>query len=216
MSIFKKKEIYKDDEDFQSSKQKDKRKIIKRVINIVFLILVIILVMISIDVVSVARYNQGPFFAIKTKEYKDGGTKEYLGIGYKVIKYDQVQGRKDMEIGSWKLKYNIEPFEISALDLAIEFGNNYKKSYKKYGKKFIRTKAIIKKINKDKNTITLKYDDPDDKYDLEIICNMATKDMASQFSKYDEITFIGTIYNFKVKTNNTTNQLYINNVFAEK
>ena len=43
------------------------------------------MVMVTVDVVGVSRYNKGPFFAIKTKTYNDGGTKEYYGIGYKAI-----------------------------------------------------------------------------------------------------------------------------------
>ena len=104
-------------EEDQNSRRKYKR--YKKIINIVFAIILVVLVMITIDVISVSRYNVGPFFAIKTQTIKDGGTKVYYGLGYKVIKYNQEQGRRDREIGSWNLKYNIEPVDIQDIDLAL-------------------------------------------------------------------------------------------------
>ena len=172
--------------------------------------------MVTVDVVGVSRYNKGPFFAIKTKTYNDGGTKEYYGIGYKVIKYNQQQGRKDIEIGSWNLKYNIEPINISSLDLAIEFRNDYKKAYKRYGKKFIRTDGTIKQIVNNKKII-VKYSDPDKKYSLEIICNMANNKITNKLKKGDKVELIGTISNFSPKQNdNKVNKLYVDNVYAQK
>ena len=64
----------------------------KLIINIIFSIIVILIVMVTVDVICVSRYSKGPFFAIPTHTYKDGGTKEYYGLGYKVIKYHQMQG----------------------------------------------------------------------------------------------------------------------------
>lgn len=37
-----------------------------------------------------ATQNEVPIFAIKYDSYWDGGTIEYLGLGYKVIKYNQL------------------------------------------------------------------------------------------------------------------------------
>lgn len=34
-----------------------------------------------------AKNNKTPIFCIKFDSYWDGGTKEYLGLGYKIIKY---------------------------------------------------------------------------------------------------------------------------------
>lgn len=218
MSIFRKKEEYNDIDEYDNNqeKQKGNKNIAKTIINIVFIILIIIMVMVTVDVVGVSRYNKGPFFAIKTKTYNDGGTKEYYGIGYKVIKYNQQQGRKDIEIGSWNLKYNIEPINISSLDLAIEFRNDYKKAYKRYGKKFIRTDGTIKQIVNNKEII-VKYSDPDKKYSLEIICNMVNNKMTNKLKKGDKVELIGTISNFSPKQNdNKVNKLYVDNVYAQK
>ena len=61
------------------------------------------------------RFQKKPFFSIPIKAYKDGGTVEYYGIGYKIIKYnvfDDVvtgkSGKKDMEFGFWTLQYSKE------------------------------------------------------------------------------------------------------------
>lgn len=218
MSIFRKKEEYNDIDEYDNNQEKKKgnKNIAKTIINIVFIIIIIIMVMVTVDVVGVSRYNKGPFFAIKTKTYNDGGTKEYYGIGYKVIKYNQQQGRKDIEIGSWNLKYNIEPINISSLDLAIEFRNDYKKAYKRYGKKFIRTDGTIKQIVNNKKII-VKYSDQDKKYSLEIICNMANNKMTNKLKKGDKVELIGTISNFSPKQNdNKVNKLYVDNVYAQK
>lgn len=218
MSIFRKKEEYNDIDEYDNNQEKKKgnKNIAKAIINIVFIIIIIIMVMVTVDVVGVSRYNKGPFFAIKTKTYNDGGTKEYYGIGYKVIKYNQQQGRKDIEIGSWNLKYNIEPINISSLDLAIEFRNDYKKAYKRYGKKFIRTDGTIKQIVNNKKII-VKYSDPDKKYSLEIICNMANNKITNKLKKGDKVELIGTISNFSPKQNdNKVNKLYVDNVYAQK
>lgn len=218
MSIFRKKEEYNDIDEYDNNQEKKKgnKNIAKTIINIVFIIIIIIMVMVTVDVVGVSRYNKGPFFAIKTKTYNDGGTKEYYGIGYKVIKYNQQQGRKDIEIGSWNLKYNIEPINISSLDLAIEFRNDYKKAYKRYGKKFIRTDGTIKQIVNNKKII-VKYSDPDKKYSLEIICNMANNKITNKLKKGDKVELIGTISNFSPKQNdNKVNKLYVDNVYAQK
>jgi hypothetical protein len=42
-----------------------------------------------------AKANKSPIFAIRTAVYKDGGTKDYIGLGYKIRKYNKLDGRKD-------------------------------------------------------------------------------------------------------------------------
>lgn len=201
-------------EEDQNSRRKYKR--YKKIINIVFAIILVVLVMITIDVISVSRYNVGPFFAIKTQTIKDGGTKVYYGLGYKVIKYNQEQGRRDREIGSWNLKYNIEPVDIQDIDLALEFENNYQETNKKYYKKFVRLTSTVKEINKEENTLVLEYLDEDSKYTLDIVCNMAEKKSNLEiFNVGDKASVIGTIRTFKIKTAKESNKVYISDCFAE-
>ena len=194
----------------------EKNKKTARIINIVFVALIVIMCMIAVDVVAVARYNTGPFFAIKLKTYKDGGTKVYYGVGYKVIKYNQVQGRRDKQIGFWTMPYNTEAINTSSLDLAIEFTDGPTKSYKRYYKKFIRITSTLESVNEKNKTIALGYKDSDGKYTLDIICKMADNKIPSSLESNKEITIIGTVSDFKLKTSKQNNRLYINDCFAEQ
>lgn len=53
-----------------------------------------------------AKNNQGPIFSIRTGILKDGGTKEYFGMGYKVIKFNRLGGYNKVKIGPWFMDYN--------------------------------------------------------------------------------------------------------------
>lgn len=202
-----------DESDYHTSTEKK----YKRIINIVFAIIIIVLAMIAIDVISVARYNAGPFFAIPVETYKDGGSKAYYGLGYKVIKYNQVQGRRDKEIGFWNLKYNTDPVTLKDIDLAIELNEKGIDTYKKYYKKFIRVVSTLESIDTKNNKITLSYEDEGKKYSLNIICSMATKkETLESLTEQKEITIIGTVTDFELKTKEKPYQVYISNCFAEQ
>ena len=207
------------DEDFeddsQDKKHKKYSKKINKIINIIFYVLIILMIMVTIDVISVSRYNSGPFFAIKTAHYKDGGTKVYTGLGYKVIKYNQIQGRRDTVIGSWALKYSVEPTEVDSIDLAIEYKTDTLKTYEKYNAKFLRISGTYQSYNKKNKTLTFGYIDPDGSYTLNIVCKMAKDATIKEYKKDDSITVIGTAYDFKQKDKKNPNTLYINNCFAE-
>ena len=179
------------------------------IINIIFTIIMICLVLVCVDMVSVNKYNKGPFFAIKLKESKYG-YKEYYGLGYKVIKYNQKNGRRDMEFGSWNLKADYTPIDIEDIDLAIEFQTDEVVAYKKYYKKFVRVYSSVKEVNKD--NLVIGYEDEDNKYTLDIICNMADKD--KKYEKDKEIIIVGTVTNYKGSTKKNNKRLYINNCLA--
>lgn len=56
-----------------------------------------------------AKQDNPPTFSLLVDVYKDGGTKVYTGIGYKVIDYNQIDGRKDVVfipfyIDAWEMK----------------------------------------------------------------------------------------------------------------
>lgn len=197
--------------------QEKKYRKAKTIMNIVFIVIMTMIAMIAIDVISVAKYDKGPYFAIRTKKYNDGGTKEYYGIGYKVIKYYQEQGRRDMEVGFWNLKYNNTPITIQDIDLAIEMTGNEQKTYQKYYKKFVRIISTLQKVDTEKHQITMGYKDEDGKYSLDIICNIVPEqNNLSTLEEGKEITIIGTIKNFKGKTEKNNNRLYVENCFAEQ
>lgn len=201
-----------------SPRKKTRKKRINKIsliINIVFTVLVVIMLMITIDVISVARYNKGPFFAIKTNTYKDGGTKAYHGFGYKVIKYNQIEGRRDMVIGKWNLQYQTKAYKISALDLAIEFTKLPKATYEKYYKEFLQITGEYIESDKEKNTLTFGYIDKDGKYDFNIVCTMAEKDVIPKYEKNSEVTIIGTVTNYDLNADGTNKTLYVSNCFIK-
>ncbi|MBT2682269.1 hypothetical protein [Bacillus sp. ISL-37] len=54
------------------------------------------------------KEDRPPNFSIQADTYKDGGTKVYLGLGYKVIDYNQLDGRKDVVF----IPFYLDIFEI--------------------------------------------------------------------------------------------------------
>ena len=212
-------ESYKDDEieEYEFEEAPKKRLNISKIVNIIFIVIVVCILMIVTDIVCVSKYNAGPFFAIPLHKYNDGGTKEYYGLGYKVIKYNQVQGRRDKEIGFWNLKYNSNPITLQDIDLTIEMHNNEVNTYKKYYKRFVRIISTLKKVDTKNNTITMSYQDEDNKYSLDIICEVVKEQgNLSKLETDKETTIIGTVSNFKIKTKKTNNKLYISNCFVEQ
>lgn len=191
----------------------EKEPMSKVISNIIFIIIIALGIVIAIDVICVTKYDKGPYFAIRTKTYDDGGTEEFYGLGYKVIKYHQEQGRRDTKLGFWTMPYSVEPTEISALDLAIEFRNDPEKTANKYAGQFMRVTGRIYKI-KD-NELILRYKDPDDAYTLKIKCPMAEKTDLSDLKKDMEITVLGTIDNFTLATEKTSNSANMSNCFTE-
>ena len=189
----------------------------KRIINIVFSIIIIIIAMIVTDYVRVTKFEYTPIFAVKTLELKDGGTTEYMGLGYKVIDYNQIQGRRDIEMGLWNMKRNSSPIDLSDVDLAIEFTTDEVVAYKKYYKEFVRIKSTLVEKNEKDNIITLRYIDEDGKYTLDTICKLVPEQTnISAFEKDKEITIIGTISKYVGATKKENRQVYIKNCIAQQ
>ena len=85
-------------------------KILKKIIILLLLISILGFIFYLIDTQRIKNDND-PIFVINTIIYNDGGTKEYLGLGYKIIKYHTIEmelnNEKDIyDIGTWFLKYN--------------------------------------------------------------------------------------------------------------
>lgn len=189
----------------------------KRIINIVFSIIIVIIAMIVTDYVRVTKFEYTPLFAVKTLELKDGGTTEYMGLGYKVIDYNQIQGRRDIEMGLWNMKRNSSPIDLSDVDLAIEFTTDEVVAYKKYYKEFVRIKSTLVEKNEKDNIITLRYTDEDGKYTLDTICKLVPEQTnISSFEKDKEITIIGTISKYVGATKKENRQVYIKNCIAQQ
>lgn len=197
------------------SNETKSRRIWKKVINIAFTVIIINIAMIVTDYVRVNSFEYTPLFAIKTLELKDGGTKEYTGLGYKVIDYNEIQGRRDIEIGLWNMKRNSTPIDVSDVDLAIEFTNDEGKAFTKYYKKFLRIKSTVIESSEKDNIIILRYTDEDGKYTLDTICKLVPEQTnISSFEKDKEITIIGTVKNYVGATKKKNKQIYIKNCIA--
>jgi len=187
-----------------------------RMLNIALIVIVILAVVISIDVISVSKYERGPFFALPLKNYQDGGSRAYYGLGYKVIKYHQKVGRRDTVIGLWTMPYNTHPTEISTLDLAIELRNNPHDAYQKYAKKFLEVEGEVYKVNQAKKELILRYLDEDEKYSLDVVCHMEKNN--EELKKKDSVTMIGSVSSYTIRNNkkkDSVNRLEMKNCFAK-
>lgn len=84
------------------------RKGIKVALIILGVIIILVLIFFSIDYNRV-KNGEKPIFCINTANANDGGTKEYLGLGYKIIDFNRLDGYDEVKIGTWSMKY--EDFE---------------------------------------------------------------------------------------------------------
>lgn len=137
--------------------------IILKVLNFFLILVMAGAFLVVFDVVMVTKFNVGPIFAIKVKTYNDGGTKEYAGIFYKVIKYKQTNGRNDMVLGSYKLSYSGEVYKKSVLDLAILYRDDFTNFSLLEGKYVVVTGKVLS-VSKEKQVVKLIYEDSDNKY----------------------------------------------------
>ena len=183
----------------------EKEKLIKKVSTIIMIIIIVIGILITTDILLVTKKDIGPFLAINTKTYNDGGTKEYYGLGYKVIKYNQKVGRRDTVIGSWFIKYDTNPTTYTITDLAYSIINDNNNHLGE----FIRLTGTITSKNNNNNIITLKFEDNEEgKYNLTVKANLLS-DNIKELNVNSPISLIGVV------TDYNNNTLTIENVFAE-
>ena len=154
--------------------------IMLKVLNFFLILVMAGAFLVVFDVVMVIKFNVGPIFAIKVKTYNDGGTKEYAGIFYKVIKYKQTNGRRDMVLGSYKLSYSGEVYKKSVLDLAILYRDDFTNFSLLEGKYVVVTGKVLS-VSKEKQVVKLIYEDSDNKYQTIVTFKM-DKD-----ANYDEL-----------------------------
>ena len=77
-----------------------------KVETIILIILAVIWMAFLITDIIMLETGNRPIFSIKQGTYLDGGTTVYLGLGYKVIDYDVLDGYTGYRIGTWFMKYN--------------------------------------------------------------------------------------------------------------
>lgn len=194
----------------------EKEKKIKKVINIVFIVMVVCLTMITIDIVCITRFQVGPLFAIRTNVYADGGSKVYYGLGYKVIKYHQTEGKQGTKVGLWTMPYTISSTPIDMLDLAIAYRNNPQKTYRKYYDQYLKLTGSVHTIDNQKKVMTLRYTDPDGKYTLDVVGLM--HDDNTDLSIYQvgqTVSFVGSVSGYQNKTGNQPNKIRMRDCFMK-
>lgn len=173
-----------DDNDNSTTYTDDSNKslggIILKVLNFFLILVMVGAFLVVFDVVMVTKFNVGPIFAINVKTYNDGGTREYAGIFYKVIKYKQTNGRRDMVLGSYKLSYSGEVYKKSVLDLAILYRDDFTNFSLLEGKYVVVTGKVLS-VSKEKQVVKLIYEDSDNKYQTIVTFKM-DKD-----ANYDEL-----------------------------
>ncbi len=181
----------------------------ERISNIILIIITIIILLAVVDIIRIISFDKKPFFAIPTTTYKDGGTKEYYGLGYKVIDYHQIQGRRDTEIGLWSLQYNTTAITIKDKDLAQAIIVDNK--YHKYHKKFVRISSYLQENNVEKRELLLR--EKKATTPLNIICEVVSDQaILDNYIVGKNITILGTIKKYD-KTNGT---IIVENCFAEQ
>lgn len=96
-----------------------------RIICVCLIVIVIAGIIFFIVDYNRVKNNLRPVFCIENPitAVKDGGTVEFLGLGYKVIDFHTVAGFDDIKIGTWFMNYNDFDSEMRAYE--IEFMKHF-------------------------------------------------------------------------------------------
>lgn len=97
------------------------KKIMKIMLLIIFTIAALALIFFSIDYHR-AYQNKPPIFCILKSEANDGGTKIYIGCGYKVIDFNRMSGYNKVKIGKLSMQY--EDFEDEIEKYEHKYGSS--------------------------------------------------------------------------------------------
>lgn len=191
--------------------EKNKNHKFSRIINIFTAIVLTALILVLTDILLVTYCDIGPFLAIPLHKYDDGGTKEYYGLGYKVIKYHQLQGRRDKEIGPWSLKYRVSPIYVSSLDLAIDFLDKNEEALDYYSNELLVVDGEITEF--DNKKIVVSYIDENDKYNLDVICYLEDEININELSANATIKVMGKMTKYEKKNKQI---IYMQHCFIEE
>ena len=96
-----------------------------RIVCMCLIVIVIVGIIFFIVDYNRVKNNLRPVFCIENpvSAVKDGGTVEFLGMGYKVIDFHTVAGFDDIKIGTWFMNYNDFDSEVRAYE--IEFTQHF-------------------------------------------------------------------------------------------
>ena len=190
----------------------DEEKKLKKKFTIIMIVALVLGTLIFIDILVANYTNAGPFLAVKVKTHNDGGTKEYYGLGYKVIKYRVKDGRNTTVVGSWTLKYDPTTKATTVEELGISFRNNTKEALKDSYKQFFIVNGKIDSIDKTNKKVVLIYEDKDGgNYTTKAEFYLKNISKLKNYSKGDTITISGTFTKYTPKKNNIVRTLSFNN-----
>ena len=118
----------------------------KKGLKICFSIIgVIVILGIAFFVIDYNRVKkqEKPIFCIKNPAgiYRDGGTIEYFGLGYKVIDFNTSAGFDDIKIGTWFMDYN-----------------DFEEERNAYEKKFEENLQSNEELNRSPENVTIEVD----------------------------------------------------------
>lgn len=182
----------------------DEEKKLKKRFTIIMIVALVLGTLIFIDILIANYTSVGPFLAIKVKTHNDGGTKEYYGLGYKVIKYRVKDGRNTTVVGSWTLKYDSISKATTVEELGISFRNNTKEALKNSYKQFFIVTGKIDSIDKANKKIVLIYEDKDSgNYTTKAEFYLKDVSKLENYNKNDVITISGTFTKYVSPKNNS-------------
>lgn len=190
----------------------DEEKKLKKRFTIIMIVALVLGTLIFIDILVANYTSVGPFLAVKVKTHNDGGTKEYYGLGYKVIKYKVKDGRNTTVVGSWTLKYDPTSKASTVEELGISFRNNTKETLKNSYKQFFIVTGKIDSIDKTNKKVVLIYEDKDGgNYTTKAEFYLKNISKLKNYSKGDTITISGTFTKYTPKKNNIVRTLSFDN-----
>lgn len=190
----------------------DEEKKLKKRFTIIMIVALILGTLIFIDILIANYTSVGPFLAVKVKTHNDGGTKEYYGLGYKVIKYRVKDGRNVTVVGSWTLKYDPTSKASTVEELGISFRNNPKEALRNSYKQFFIVTGKIDSIDNTNKKIVLIYEDKDGgNYTTKAEFYLKNASKLKKHKKGDTVIVSGTFIKYTPKNGSVARTITFNN-----
>ena len=170
---------------------------LKKKFTIIMIVTLTVGTLIFFDILITSKTDAGPFLAIKVKTHNDGGTKEYYGLGYKVIKYRVRNGRNTTVVGSWTLKYDPISRVSSMEELAFSFRNDAKTALNNSYKQFFKITGVVDSVDKENKKITLIYEDEDGgSYNMKADFYLKSDSKINDYNEGDILSIYGTFIKY--------------------
>lgn len=120
---------------------------------------VVVVILLSTMIIADYNYvihNEKPIFCFIKNAYEDGGTIEYVGLGYKIIDYNALHGRQDIVLGSIFKRYDPQ-IDESKFEIQVDNKNKiYNFSGRVENIEVIDSKTILTVISEDEKKQNIK------------------------------------------------------------